>query len=73
MNWNASAVLTTRLSADGLGKKHSRSASGKTRHFITYPQVENLFLKMYATNEVIAEAEFDIMRIAQPSHMTPSQ
>lgn len=54
-------------------KKYSWSASDKTRHFITYPQVVNFFLKKYTTDEVIAKTKSNITPFAQPLNMTPFQ
>lgn len=68
-----SAVLSARLSADNINKKHDRLASGETKNFTAYRQVINFLLKKYATDEVIAETEFDILHLAQSSHMTLSQ
>lgn len=72
MNKTASAVLYARLSADSIGKKYSQFASGKTRCFITYPQVVSFLLQKYATDVVIAKSESDINHFAQQSSMTLS-
>lgn len=70
VNKTVSAVLKVRLNVDGTGKIHSRSASGKMRYFIAYPQVIIFLLKKYTTNEVIAKTVPEITRLVQPSYMT---
>lgn len=73
MNKSASAVLNTRLSADGRIKKLSPESSGKKRYFTTSPQAVNFLLKKYGTGEVIAETQFHITGLTNPSNMTPFQ
>lgn len=67
----SSAVLSLFLSTDNTGKKHSRSDSGKTRYFTTYPQVASFLLMEYAISKVIAETQSDITRSTHPSNMKP--
>lgn len=45
MNQTAPAVINERLSAECTDKKHTQSASGKTRYFITNPQFVSFLLK----------------------------
>lgn len=66
-------MLNAHLSAEGTGRKQSRSVGGKKRYFLTYSQVASFLLKMHATDTFIVETESDIRRFAQTSHVTLSQ
>lgn len=42
-------------------------------YFTAYLQIDNFYLKKYATNEITVKAESKITRLAQPSNTAPSQ
>lgn len=73
MNKTTISVLIACRRAKHTDVRYSHLDHGKTRYFMTYPQVVNLLMEKYATDEVIVETESNSTHLAQPQNMTPSQ
>lgn len=54
-------------------KKYSRSARKKTRYCFAFLEIVTLLLEKYATDDVIAETEFQAKCFVQLPNMTPSR
>lgn len=71
MNKTALTVRNPRLRDDNKNTKYCQSANCKRRYLTTSPRVFNFLLKKYATDEVVAETESEILLFARPTNIMP--
>lgn len=69
MTKTAFAMLDASINANDIGRSYSRSASSRMRYLAIFTPALKFSLKKYATDEIVAETESNIMRFAQPSKM----